>query len=285
MKKIALVTGFDNSIIARETIVLLTKKNYFVYATYEGDKVDRMAFVSENAISDSISFEQINYSSSESIKELIERLHEKKIDAIVNCYATLAETTENELRHEFFDFDFDEFGRVLNSNITVITSICIGLKDNMVSGGCIVNITSSAAEEGGFATISYNASKAALKNLSKSLANNFGPYNGVRVNCVAPGWIPQSKEVVAGNVVELANKLTPLSSYGNPQDVAHAVISLIENPYANNVNYGVDGGITSSYLMYLLESSDLSGNDTKELMKALIKLVGIAKESVKSRDE
>ena len=285
MKKIALVTGFDNSVIARETIVLLTKKNYYVFATYEEDKVDRMAFVSENAIADSISFEQINYNSSESIKRLIERLRDKRIDAIVNCYATLAETAGNELRHEFFDFDFEEFGRVLNSNITVITSICIGLKDNMVSGGCIVNITSSAAEEGGFATISYNASKAALKNLSKSLANNFGPYNGVRVNCVSPGWIPQSKDVVAGNVVELANKLTPLNSYGNPQDVAHAVISLIENPYANNVSYGVDGGITSSYLMYLLESSDLSGNDTNELMKALIKLVGMAKESVKNRNE
>ena len=285
MKKIALVTGFDNSVIARETIVLLTKKNYYVFATYEEDKVDRMAFVSENAIADSISFEQINYNSSESIKRLIERLRDKRIDAIVNCYATLAETAGTELRHEFFDFDFEEFGRVLNSNITVITSICIGLKDKMVSGGCIVNITSSAAEEGGFATISYNASKAALKNLSKSLANNFGPYNGVRVNCVAPGWIPQSKDVVAGNVVELANKLTPLNSYGNPQDVAHAVISLIENPYANNVSYGVDGGITSSYLMYLLESSDLSGNDTNELMKALIKLVGMAKESVKNRNE
>lgn len=285
MKKIALVTGFDNSVIARETIVLLTKKNYYVFATYEEDKVDRMAFVSENAISDSISFEQINYNSSESIKRLIERLYDKKIDAIVNCYATIAETAGNELRHEFFDFNYEEFRRVLNSNITVIASICIGLKDNMVSGGCIVNVTSSAAEEGGFATISYNASKAALKNLSKSLANNFGPYNGVRVNCVAPGWIPQSKDVVAGNVVELANKLTPLSSYGNPQAVAHAVISLIENPYANNVSYGVDGGITSSYLMYLLESSDLSGNDTNELMKALIKLVGMAKESVKNKNE
>lgn len=117
----------------------------------------------------------------------------------------------------------------------------------MVSGGCIVNITSSAAEEGGFATISYNASKAALKNLSKSLANNFGPYNGVRVNCVAPGWIPQSKDVVAGNVVELANKLTPLSTYGTPQDVAQAVINLIENP--KNFNLFLNNFSLSAYLL------------------------------------
>lgn len=285
MKKIAVVTGFDNSVISRETILLLIKKNYYVFATYEGNKIDREAFISENNISDSISFTQIDYVSHESIKNLIDQLCDKRIHAIVNCYATLAETDEHELRHEFFDFNYEEFGRVLTSNISVIASICMGLKDNMVSGGCIVNITSSAAEEGGFATISYNASKAALKNLSKSLANNFGPYNGVRVNCVAPGWIPQSKDVVAGNVVELANKLTPLSSYGDPKDVAQAVISLIENPYANNVNYGVDGGITSSYLMYLLESSDLSGNETNEFMRTLIKIIGDAKESVKSKND
>lgn len=283
MKKIAVVTGFDNSVIARETILLLIKKGYFVYATYEGDKVDRIAFVTENELTGSISFEYINYNSYEDVKNLIGRLSNCKIDVIVNCYAALAETKTSGLRHEFFDFDYEEFGRVLNNNITMTAAICIGLKDCMVSGGCIVNVTSSAAEEGGFATISYNASKAAIKNLSKSLANNFGPYNGVRVNCVAPGWIPQSKDVVAGNVVELANQLTPLSPYGVPENVAYAVLSLIENPYANNVNYGVDGGITSSYLMYLLESSDLSGNETDEIMKSLIKLIGNAKESVKYR--
>lgn len=280
MKKNALVTGFDNSIIARETILLLAKRNYYIYATYENDKIDRAAFITENEIEGLISFEQIDYDSKETVNHIIEKLKNVKFDAIVNCYATLAETKSGGLRHEFFDFDFEEFGRVLNSNISTIAAICIGLKDSMVAGGCIVNITSSAAEEGGFATISYNASKAALKNLSKSLANNFGPYNGVRVNCVAPGWIPQSKDVVAGNVVELANKLTPLDLYGEPQNVAHAVLSLLENPYANNVNFGVDGGITSSYLMYLLESSDLSGNETDELMKTLIKLIGLAKESI-----
>ena len=208
MSKIALVTGFDNSIIARETILLLAKKNYHIYATYEGNQIDREAFIIEHELADLISFEQLDYDSLKSVDGIVEKLSNKKIDAIVNCYATLAETGGKKLRHEFFDFDFAEFGRVLISNVSVIAAICIGLKDSMVPGGCIVNVTSSAAEEGGFATISYNASKAALKNLSKSLANNFGPYNGVRVNCVAPGWIPQSKDVVAGNVVELANKLT-----------------------------------------------------------------------------
>lgn len=171
----------------------------------------------------------------------------------------------------------------MNANVAAIAAIVIGLKDNIVENGCIVNVTSSAAFEGAFATISYNASKAAIENLSKSLANNLGPYRNIRVNCVAPGWIPQSESVVEGNIVELANKCTPISQYGKAKDVAKAVLSLIDNEYANETTLKIDGGITSSYMMYLLESADLSGHETKEVMNQLIKLVDSVKSSVKRK--
>lgn len=108
-----------------------------------------------------------------------------------------------------------------------------------------------------------------------------GPYRNIRVNCVAPGWIPQSESVVEGNIVELANKCTPISQYGKAKDVAKAVLSLIDNEYANETTLKIDGGITSSYMMYLLESADLSGHETKEVMNQLIKLVDSVKSSVK----
>lgn len=169
----------------------------------------------------------------------------------------------------------------MNANVTAIAAIVIGLKDNIVENGCIVNVTSSAAFEGAFATISYKLGKAAIENLSKSLANNLGPYRNIRVNCVAPGWIPQSESVVEGNIVELANKCTPVSQYGKAKDVAKAVLSLIDNEYANETTLKIDGGITSSYMMYLLESADLSGHETKEVMNQLTKLVDSVKSSVK----
>ena len=281
MKKSALVMGFDNSVIARESILLLINEGYYVVAGYEGDSINREKFVEDNGISSEIEFAQINYSSGETVNTFISQVSNRKYTAIVNCYATLAETADKGLRHEFFDFDYVEFSRVMNANVAAIAAIVIGLKDNIVENGCIVNVTSSAAFEGAFATISYNASKAAIENLSKSLANNLGPYRNIRVNCVAHGWIPQSESVVEGNIVELANKCTPISQYGKAKDVAKAVLSLIDNEYANETTLKIDGGITSSYMMYLLESADLSGHETKEVMNQLIKLVDSVKSSVK----
>ena len=243
MKKSALVMGFDNSVIARESILLLINEGYYVVAGYEGDSINREKFVEDNGISSELEFVQINYSSGETVNTFV--------------------------------------SQVSNREYTAIAAIVIGLKDNIVENGCIVNVTSSAAFKGAFATISYNASKAAIENLSKSLANNLGPYRNIRVNCVAPGWIPQSESVVEGNIVELANKCTPVSQYGKAKDVAKAVLSLIDNEYANETTLKIDGGITSSYMMYLLESADLSGHETKEVMNQLTKLVDSVKSSVK----
>ena len=78
----------------------------------------------------------------------------------------------------------------------------------------------------------------------------------------------------------MANKITPLTTYGSPDDVAKAVLSLIMNPYANGVTYGVDGGITSSYMMYMLESLDLIGCDTSEQMKLLVKVLDSVKKDL-----
>lgn len=59
------------------------------------------------------------------------------------------------------------------------------------------------------------------------------------------------------------------------------MLSLIDNEYANETTLKIDGGITSSYMMYLLESADLSGHETKEVMNQLTKLVDSVKSSVK----
>lgn len=272
--KLALITGYDTNVIARETANLLINEGYNIIAICDNKK-------NFNFSHESIIFMQANLFENESISSLIAELKKYKFNVIVNCHAVLAVKENGDLRHEFFDFNYCSFDSTFKSNVTSIAAICIGLKDSIVENGCIVNVTSSAAEEGAFATISYNASKAAIKNLSMSLANNFGLYNGVRVNCVAPGWIPQSKEVVAGNIVDLAKQMTPLSQYGKPTAVAYAILSLIKNPYANNVNYRVDGGITSSYLMYMLESIDLMGCETTYKMKILIDNLETLKENLK----
>lgn len=109
MKKSALVMGFDNSVIARESILLLINEGYYVVAGYEGDSINREKFVEDNGISSELEFVQINYSSGETVNTFISQVSNREYTAIVNCYATLAETADKGLRHEFFDFDYMDF--------------------------------------------------------------------------------------------------------------------------------------------------------------------------------
>lgn len=288
MKKLALITGIDVSSIARYTCKKILQEGYDVVVTYESKyfpgSQERDMFEHELEGYSVVAFEQADFRNKESINDLIDRLKKYRFDVIVNCPAILATTDEGGLKHEFYHFDYDMFNTVIQYNITAIAAICIGLKDNVVAGGCIVNVTSSAAEEGAFATISYNASKAAVKNLTKSLANNFGGYNGVRVNSVAPGWIPQSSDVVEENIVALATALTPAKDRGKPENVVNAVLSFVNNPFATGSNYEVDGGLTSSYLMYLIESLELRGLPTNDTIRELVKLINGSKDKLGNAD-
>ena len=281
MKKLALVTGVDTSSIAKSICAKFLTEGYEVILTYENKFVEggeeRTKLEQEYRGLPLLRFEEVNFRSKASVNELLQRLRQFEFDAIINCAASLALTESGELRHEFADFDYDAFNNVLQYNITTIAAISIGLKDNIAPGGVIINVTSSAAEEGAFATISYNASKAAVKNLTQSLANNFGGYNGIRVNSVAPGWIPPSSDVAAEGIVALANAFTPNPNRGRPEDVANAVFYYVSAPFVNGASFEVDGGITSSYFMYLVESLELQGQDVKGIIDSLVSLASDSK--------
>lgn len=274
MNKKVLVTGVDNSSIAKSICVKFANQGYDVIATYE-----KQSNFDELGIKNCI---KVDFRNSNSVTEFVKSLSDKKFDCIVNCPAILATTNDGDLRDEFIDFNYQNFSEVISYNVCAIAAICIGLKDNIMKEGCIINITSSAANEGAFATISYNASKAAVNNLTMSLANNFGLYNGVRVNSVAPGWIPPSGDVVDDSIVALATAMTPTAQRGRPENVADLVYSIAENPFISGANYEVDGGITSSYLMYMLESIDLRGNDTKKIIYELASKIKDGKKKLKT---
>jgi 3-oxoacyl-[acyl-carrier protein] reductase len=272
MKKLVLITGIDNS-ISRQTCKKFLQEDFDVIVTYNNNYTpgskERLEFESEIKDFSPIQFEQVDLQNKESINTLIGKLKKHEFDVIVNCASTLAFTNKGELRHEFIDFDYDNFVEVIQYNIAAVAAISVGLKNSIKSGGSIVNITSSAADEGAFATISYNASKSAVKNLTKSLANNFGGLN-VRVNSVAPGWIPASKDVAATGIVALANSITPAKENGSPENVAEAVFSIVNNSFINGASIDVTGGITSSYWMYELESLQLQNKLTDDELQPII---------------
>ncbi|NUU08466.1 SDR family oxidoreductase [Leifsonia sp. C5G2] len=108
--------------------------------------------------------------------------------------------------------------------------------------GAVVNVASSAGIRVAGSSLPYSVSKAALIQLTRTLARALGP-RGIRVNAVAPGFVATPWTAGYGERgVEVA-RLTPLGRIGNPADVAEMALALIRSDYVTGEVVLVDGGL------------------------------------------
>ena len=114
------------------------------------------------------------------------------------------------------------------------------------TGGAIVNIASIAAHRASGSSIAYAVSKAGIVQLTRALALALAPE--VRVNSVSPGlvstrWFSSrfGDEAAATQEETFANA-TPLRKIATPDDVAQAVVALLENDLVTGQDLVVDGG-------------------------------------------
>jgi 3-oxoacyl-[acyl-carrier protein] reductase len=99
------------------------------------------------------------------------------------------------------------------------------------TGGSIVFISSTAGQRGEARHSAYAATKGALISYTKSLAVELGP-RGVRVNCVAPGWVEtgMTREALAdGAARREIERSIPLGRVAQPADVAGPVLFLVSD--------------------------------------------------------
>jgi 3-oxoacyl-[acyl-carrier protein] reductase len=145
------------------------------------------------------------------------------------------------MKEEYWD-------RILEVNVKGPFFCARAAAPHMKAGGegAIVNVASVAGLRSIGSSIAYAASKAALLNLTVSLARVLAPE--VRVNAVAPGFIDTRwlKDGL-GPIYEPAKKATaeqtPLKRVATPEDVAQVVLSLIERAdFVTGQNLVVDGG-------------------------------------------
>ncbi|MGH9402135.1 MAG: SDR family NAD(P)-dependent oxidoreductase [Terriglobia bacterium] len=122
----------------------------------------------------------------------------------------------------FEEIDESDWDRAMEVNAKGVFLCCRAVYSTMRSrgSGCIVNITSSAGKKPTAACPHYAASKAAVLNLTLSLAADLVPY-GVRVNGVAPALI--ETEMFVGKD---AAKRSPVGRLGRTSEVADAVAFL-----------------------------------------------------------
>jgi pteridine reductase len=107
------------------------------------------------------------------------------------------------------------------------------------SQGAIVNIADLAAFESWPAYVPHGMTKSAVVQMTRALASALAP--GVRVNAVAPGVV-LLPEGWSQDGAEHLRSTTPLKRLGSPEDVAQAVVFLLEAQYVTGEVIRVDGG-------------------------------------------
>ncbi|NWA83250.1 SDR family NAD(P)-dependent oxidoreductase [Pseudomonas sp. D2002] len=117
------------------------------------------------------------------------------------------------------------------------------LRDAARSGraGCVVNISSHAGIRPKGASIPYAVSKAALNHMTRLLAVSLGPE--IRVNAVAPGLVDTPLTAEWTEAQELWRTRAPMRRAASPDDIAKAVVMLVESDYLTGEILMSDGGL------------------------------------------
>ena len=153
------------------------------------------------------------------------------------------------LKKEFDQVTDEEFANIIHVNVQSVFAISREVVKIMkqYSGGSIVNISSMASQYGIPKVIAYSASKGAIETMTRAMAVELAQF-GIRVNCVAPGFIKTKMSAKAlDNDPERKNKVlgrTPMGVLGEPSTIADAVYfyALNESSYVTGTILPVDGG-------------------------------------------
>lgn len=181
-------------------------------------------------------------SDEEQVKNMIQEVINKfgKIDVLVNN-AGIA------IDKKFEDRTVEDWKRTLEVNTVGTFLVSKYASENMIKNksGKIVNISSTNGIDICFPTsIDYDASKAAIINLTKNLAIQFAPY--INVNAVAPGWVntEMNKELPKDLIEEETEKIYK-KRFAEPKEIAKVICFLASEDadYINGTVIKVDGGM------------------------------------------
>jgi NAD(P)-dependent dehydrogenase (short-subunit alcohol dehydrogenase family) len=175
------------------------------------------------------------------------------VDIVISRFGEIDILVNNagiNLKKDFVDVSNEEFQQIILTNVTAVFALSREVVKCMLEKkvrGSIINISSMASQYGIPKVIAYTASKSAVEGMTMAMAVELSP-KGIRVNCIAPGFIATEMSARAlNNDKERMGKVmsrTPMGALGLPADIADAALflALDESKYITGVVLPVDGG-------------------------------------------
>lgn len=165
-----------------------------------------------------------------------------QVDILMNCPGKNSATP-------FFEITEEEWDAIMDVNLKGVMLACQVFGQYMVDrghGGSIINISSVSSDPPLSRVFTYSASKAAINNLTKNLAREWGP-NRIRVNAIIPGFFPaeQNRKILSPERIQSILGHTPMNRFGDPKELQGAAVFLASEQASGFVTGAlirVDGG-------------------------------------------
>ncbi len=240
---VAMVTGAGARRIGWHVAKALADRGYSLILHYHTSTTGAAKNIEElRAAGANAHYVEADLTDERAVNALIDQAlsHFGRIDVLVNCAADwrtkpFEDVTAADVRHYF---DVNTLGTFLCSQKAGLVMV------RQPTGGSIVTIGDWATVRPYVNYAAYFPSKGAIPALTRSLAVELGTRNpAVRVNCILPGpvMIPEGMPEEERNQ---AVEGTLVKREGRPEDVARAVLYLVENDFVTGVCLPVDGGRT-----------------------------------------
>ena len=249
-RKKALVTGGATG-IGRSAVLALARAGYDVAIVYASSAAAADETAAEAAAAGARTLVlKCDVASEADVRAMMTQVEDGfgHLDALVNNAGTTAKWKVKDLD----SLDLDEWDRTFAVNVRGLFQVTRAAAPLLRRGTqpSIVNTASIVGLRPGPQPLPYAASKAAVVNLTKTLAWNLGPE--IRVNAVAPGWMEGDwmERMLGDKYDDLMGKrarATPLRRCVTADDVAETMLNLIQsNRFVTGEIVVIDGGFTAS---------------------------------------